>query len=168
MNIKKIKITKVEQEDIETISEIAVNAWEKIHEGYRSSIGADDLYNRISQDWRKKKFDSITYKAEKEPENVLVAKDIDGKIMGFATLDKINLETGIGEIGNNAVLPEFQGNGVGKMLHEKILELCRQRGLLYATVSTGYEDEGHAAARAAYEKTGFTKMKTSITYSIKL
>ncbi len=167
MNIDQIHITNPLPEDIDIICGIAVAAWEGIHEGYRKYMQNDDLYSRISGNWKGNKSESIRGKAEKEPENVLIAKDFNGQIFGFATFS-INKENGIGEIGNNAVLPEFQGMGIGKLLYKNILDVFRQKKLLYAVVSTGYEDEGHASARAAYEKAGFKKMKTSITYSLKL
>jgi ribosomal protein S18 acetylase RimI-like enzyme len=167
MNTEEIKIVNAKPEDIETICEIAVNAWQTIHDGYREYICNDDLYDRISKNWRKKKANSIKTKAKEEPEKVLVAKDADGTIMGFATFT-IDIETGIGELGNNAVPPEFQGKGIGKLLYKQIFDIFRKKGILYAIVGTGYEDEGHANARAAYEKAGFKKMRTSVTYSMKL
>ena len=168
MFMKKIVITEISPDDIDVVCEIAVKAWEGIHAGYRKYIGDDDLYERTSVNWREKKMLSIREKAEKEPEHVLVAKDETGTIMGFITLEKVDTDTGIGEIGNNAVSPEYRGNGVGSSLYQKALDIFRKNGLVYAVVSTGYEDEGHAAARAAYQKAGFKKMKTSVTYSMKL
>lgn len=167
MDTKNLKIDKVKTEDIETLCSIAVDAWEKIHDGYCKYIGDDDLYGRISIDWREKKAESIRSRAVNDPENVLVAKDSDGKIVGFATF-LIDEAAGLGEVGNNAVAPEFQGKGIGKLLYKHVIDIFRQKNLVYATVTTGYEDEGHASARAAYEKSGFKKMRTSITYSIKL
>ena len=167
MDIEKIVIEKIECENIEQICKIAVNAWEQIHAGYRDYIDNDDLYDRTSINWAEKKAESIRVKAQTEPENVLIAKDCHGQVMGFVTFsfDKIS---GIGEIGNNAVLPEFQGRGIGKQLYKNALNILRERGAVYATVSTGYDDSGHAKARAAYEKAGFKKMKSSVTYSMKL
>ena len=167
MDSRDLKIDNVKPEDIEAICEIGVNAWQAIHDGYRKYIGDDDLYDRISVNWHDKKAESIRVKAKEEPEKVLVAKDADGAIMGFVTF-MIDKEAGLGEIGNNAVIPEFQGRGIGKMLYKHVLDIFRQKGIVYATVSTGYEDEGHSSARAAYEKAGFKKMRTSVTYSMKL
>jgi ribosomal protein S18 acetylase RimI-like enzyme len=167
MDTGKIVIEEIKCENIETICKIAVDAWEQIHAGYRDYIANDDLYGRISIDWQKKKAESIRVKAQTEPENVLVAKDCNGQVMGFVTFS-FNKISGIGEIGNNAVLPEFQGRGIGKQLYKDALNVLRERGAVYATVSTGYDDSGHAKARAAYEKAGFKKMKSSVTYSMKL
>ena len=167
MDKKVLTITQVCPEDSEELCDIAVQAWQNIHDGYRDMINNDDLYNRISADWQQKKAASIAEKIAQQPEEVIVARDADGNILGFATFS-IDNKLGLGDIGNNAVRPEYQGNGVGKALYNRVIEIFKEQGLVYATVSTGYEDSGHAKARAAYEKVGFRKMRTSITYSMKL
>lgn len=164
--MQEITIRPVCPGDIETICKIAVSAWQAIHDGYRKYIGDDDLSERLSRNWQMEKARQVRYKAEKSPDMVLVSEH-NGTIVGFATFD-MNTETGIGEIGNNAVAPDCQGMGIGSAQYNKILEIFRLHGMKYAIVSTGYEDEGHAKARAGYEKVGFKKMKTAITYSLKL
>lgn len=69
----------------------------------------------------------------------------------------------VGEIGNNAVDPGWQGRGVGTALHRHALEVFRARGMEVARVATGL-DEGHAPARRAYAKVGFAVGLPSITY----
>lgn len=162
----KILIRPVKPDDIETICEIAVRAWTDIHRGYRKYIGNDDLYDRISRGWQEQKAAEVRNKALEHTDEVLVS-EVDGKIAGFINFS-YNLQTGIGEICNNAVDPERQGLGIGSQQHLKALDILRGKGLKYAIVSTGYEDEGHAKARASYEKVGFKKMRTSVTYSLKL
>lgn len=162
----KIIIRPFDAEDINVICQIAVSAWQSIHDGYRKYINNDDLYERRSRDWQTEKARQIKAKTETNPGQVLVA-EVDGEIVGFTTFD-MKQETGIGEICNNAVDPEFQGMGIGSMLHKKVLETFRQNGMKYAVVSTGYEDEGHAKARASYEKVGFKKLSTNVTYSLNL
>lgn len=98
---------------------------------------------------------------------MVLVSETNGKIVGFATFT-MNKETGIGEIGNNAVVPDCQGIGIGSAQHNTVLDIFRQNGMKYALVSTGYEDEGHAKARASYEKVGFKKMQTTITYRLEL
>jgi len=164
--VDKVFIRPVNKEEIEQICKIAVAAWQEIHAGYREYIGNKDLVERITHDWQTRKAEQVRTKAEETPDEVVVAES-DGRIIGFATFS-LNRKTGIGEIGNNAVSPDCQGLGVGKMLYNKVLEIFRREGMKYAIVSTGYEDSGHAKARASYEKVGFKKMSTSITYSLEL
>jgi ribosomal protein S18 acetylase RimI-like enzyme len=167
MGSKAITISKAQPKDHEAICTIAVKAWQAIHDGYRRDIDNDDLYNRISHNWQKRKADIIVTKMQDMPEEVIVARDNVGNILGFATFF-INEKSGLGEIGNNAVAPKYQGMGIGKVLYNHVIAVFRERGLAYATVTTGYEDAGHANARAVYGKVGFKKMQTSITYSLKL
>ena len=164
--MKEITIRPVCSGDIETICAIAVSAWQSIHDGYREYIGDDDLAARLSCNWQAEKSRQVREKAEKFPDMALVS-ELNGKIAGFATFD-MNKETGIGEICNNAVTPDCQGMGIGSAQHNEVLKIFRRYGMKYAIVNTGYEDEGHAKARASYEKVGFRKMKSSITYSQKL
>ena len=69
----------------------------------------------------------------------------------------------MGVIGNNAVAPEGQGRGIGTAMYQFVLDLFREKGLRFACVGTGL-DEGHAAARRAYEKAGFDRRRESIMY----
>ncbi|MFH1477646.1 MAG: GNAT family N-acetyltransferase [Verrucomicrobiota bacterium] len=161
-----ILIRPLKTSDIEQICKIAVRAWTGIHNGYRKYIGNNDLYDRLSNGWQEQKAVQVRNKAQEHPEEVLVS-ELDGKIVGFVTF-ALDLQNGIGEICNNAVDPEYQGKGIGSQQHLKTLDIFRGKGLKYAIVSTGYEDEGHAKARASYEKVGFKKMRASITYSLKL
>ncbi|MCF6177409.1 MAG: GNAT family N-acetyltransferase [Victivallaceae bacterium] len=163
---KDIEISQVCSADIDKICEIAIAAWEDIHTGYRKIIGDDDLYGRVAMNWQQRKAESIREKAEKMPAEVLVAK-CNQEVVGFITF-AINQTVATGEIGNNGVMSAYQGAGIGKKLYNRVLEIFRKHGLIYALVSTGYEDPGHARARAGYEKVGFKKMSTSITYSMKL
>jgi ribosomal protein S18 acetylase RimI-like enzyme len=162
-----IKIRKAEKEETDTISNIAVAAWESLYAGMRAEIMNDDLYERLSLNWREEKAKEIRDKMDSNPEEVYVAINTQNNIIGFVTF-YINKKTGIGEIANNAVIPELQGKGIGKQLYLYILDIFRQKNLAYAIVRTGYEDSGHARARTIYKKAGFKKMKTSITYSLKL
>jgi GNAT superfamily N-acetyltransferase len=76
-----------------------------------------------------------------------------GRVVGFVSL-QLNRETTIGEIGLNAVHPDWAGAGIGTAMYEVVLDRMRQAGMRVATVSTG-GDASHAPARRAYQKAGF-------------
>jgi ribosomal protein S18 acetylase RimI-like enzyme len=78
---------------------------------------------------------------------------LNGKPVGFVsvTLDEA---TKVGEIGLNAVHPDFAGRGIGSELLGFALQDMRNAGMAVAAVSTG-SDESHAPARRAYDKAGF-------------
>jgi ribosomal protein S18 acetylase RimI-like enzyme len=60
-----------------------------------------------------------------------------------------------GEIYMIAVDPDAQRQGIAGALTEFALDEMRARGITLAIVATG-GDDGHAPARATYEKAGFT------------
>jgi len=95
---------------------------------------------------------------------VLVAWSDSGphaQIAGFVTF-RLDEETRVGEIGNNAVHPDWQGHGVASRLYEEVLAIFRHHGMRVAKVTTGLDD-AHAPARAAYRKAGFSAAVPSVT-----
>ena len=76
-----------------------------------------------------------------------------GLVVGFVSV-QLNRETSIGEIGLNAVHPDWAGEGIGTAMYDVVLERMREAGMRVATVSTG-GDSSHAPARRAYQKAGF-------------
>lgn len=90
--------------------------------------------------------------ASDSPEQVFVAV-LGGQIVGFAVLS-LDENTKVGEIGLNAVLPDFSGQGIGTQLYRFVIEIMKAEGMKVASVGTG-GDPSHAPARRAYEKAGF-------------
>jgi len=80
--------------------------------------------------------------------------ELDGEIVGFLAL-RMDRASRVGEIGLNAVDPVHAGRGIGTAMYEWALARMRRAGMRAATVGTG-GDPGHAPARRAYEKVGFT------------
>jgi ribosomal protein S18 acetylase RimI-like enzyme len=76
-------------------------------------------------------------------------------IVGFVAIG-IDRQTGIGEIGLNAVDPAHQARGIGSSLYRFAFDRMREAGLRVATVSTG-GDASHEPARRAYRKAGFDR-----------
>lgn len=83
----------------------------------------------------------------------LFVAELAGECIGFVSI-KLDVEHGSGEIGLNAVAPQFGGKGYGTAIYEYALAVMRDSGMRVATVATG-GDPGHAPARRAYEKAGF-------------
>ena len=71
----------------------------------------------------------------------------------------------MGEVGNNAVAPQYQRRGIATKLLRKVLETFREEGMEYAYVGTLEND---VPARRLYEKVGFKELCRSIHYSMKL
>ena len=83
--------------------------------------------------------------------HTLVA-EIDGRVVGFIAYE---LKGETGEVVLLAVHPEFQRRGLATELNQAALDEMKAAGMKMAVVETGGE-EGHAPARRAYEKVGYT------------
>lgn len=84
--------------------------------------------------------------------NVYVA-EVQDTVVGFVSV-QLKSETGVGELGLNAVHPSFAGKGIGHKLYDFALVQMRDAGMKVAMVATG-ADPSHAPARKAYRKSGF-------------
>lgn len=80
---------------------------------------------------------------------------------GFVAFS-MDLTTGLGEIGLNAVHPDSAGRGIGAALYNAALAEMGAAGMRAVAVSTG-GDPSHAPARRAYEKVGFGSPLPSVT-----
>ena len=76
-------------------------------------------------------------------------------VAGFVAIEPDHPEEGMGEISMLGVDSDRQGEGIGTALTLFALERLREAGMRVAMVETG-GDPGHAPARRAYEKAGFT------------
>ncbi|MBE6695340.1 MAG: GNAT family N-acetyltransferase [Ruminococcaceae bacterium] len=149
-------------EDTDTLVKIALNEWKAIYEGYRQQMG-DELYFTFFPDCNADKEAQI--RRNVAAGNCFVT-ECDGKIAGFINYVYSEAEK-IGTISNNAVSSEFRGRGIGPRQYEFIFDRLRSLGAIAVKVTTGL-DEGHAPARRAYEKAGFSANTKSITYYKKL
>ena len=82
------------------------------------------------------------------------------QVVGFCGYTA-NLETKIGEVGLNAVHPDFGGTGIGTAMYEHVMAHMKRDGMAVATVGTGL-DTSHEPARRAYQKAGFKRGVPSI------
>ena len=85
----------------------------------------------------------------------------DGVVVGFVSLSMDPNES-VGEIGLNAVHPDYGCRGIGRGLIDFALARMKDRGMVAAKVATG-GDRSHAPARRTYEKAGFTSAIPSLT-----
>ena len=111
------------------------------------------------KDWFEYKNRSLEKQCKANIYNVIVC-EIAGRVVGYATMS-LDDERGIAEIGNNAVHPEFQGKGIGKMMQREIMRRMKENGFDKFKVNTLSND---IAAQKVYEKLGFEKIVTGIYY----
>ena len=158
-NARDVTIRIAKEADRETLIElivcgfadVTVNRWREERYGI---IGG-----RTWDEWKAEDMRTIDIK------NVIIA-EVGGKAVGFATFH-INEKTRIGTVGNNAVLPEYRGRGIGGQLDARVLELIEEAGMEFAQVSTGLED-CYEPARRMYERQGFKELNRSIVYMMRL
>jgi ribosomal protein S18 acetylase RimI-like enzyme len=141
--------------------DIAVAAWDPIYASFRTLLGPE-IFAVAFPDWQMEKRRQVASACRGEHGAVVIVAERDGEPVGFISY-YLNQTTQIGEIGNNAVDPQYQGVGIGPQMYEYVLAQMREAGMRGARVTTGL-DPSHAPARRAYEKAGFTRGLPSITY----
>lgn len=147
--------------DIERIEEITIEAWRPAFEHRREEMGEELFAAVYGEDWEATKAGIVRGNCENESDYVYVAT-IDDEIVGFVTV-RYNPDSGIGEIGNNAVDPAAQGRGIGTQLYEFSLDKIWEQGMSFAEVRTSLIPQ-YAPARRAYEKVGFDIELPKLTY----
>lgn len=159
---KTYRIRYANESELDRVGEIARQAWGRIHESYQKIIG-QEMHRDICANWETDKETQVRRHWENHPDWFRVVESVEtGQVVGFITF-RIDSGKSMGIIGNNAVAPEAQGNGIGTMMYNHALDIFREHGLKYASVTTGL-DEGHASARRAYEKAGFDIARSDVTY----
>jgi len=160
-----LTIRECRPDDVKSIVDIAIAAWEPVHALRRELLG-EELAAILEPGWQERKANEVRSACSPESNaRVLVAEE-GGEVVGFVTF-YTNSTTLIGEIGNNAVRPDRQGRGIGTMMYMHAFERLREAGMRFVKVTTR-GDEGHAAARRAYEKAGFNIRIPLVTYYRKL
>ena len=160
MNTGTFTIRPARDEDLDRVVEIARAAWVPIHESFRKILG-EELYGVLCGDWADRKEEAIRQFWRDHPQGMFVVEG-DGHVLAFVTF-RMDEETRIGTICNNAADPAAQGQGMGTRMYKHVLDHFRRHGMKYACVHTGL-DESHGAARRAYEKVGFHIAKPDVTY----
>ncbi len=115
--------------------------------------------------WDEHKTEDIRQELFAEPDNSFVT-EVDGQVVGFCCLHP-DASTGIGEVGQNGVHPNFKGRGYGARQLRFVLDELRRRGMKVAEVQTGLND-GHAPARRMYERAGFEPLLGYQRYGLDL
>src|SRR5471030_858422 len=144
--------------DLPRVREIIVESFD----GVTANQLLEQRFGEIGgRSWREWKAAEIERSFFEDSELVLVAEQA-GAIVGVISY-RLDQRRRIGHIGNNGVDPQFQGQGIGTWMYERVLEIFREAGMRFAEVSTGLDDAA-ARARRAYEKVGFQPLTSSVRY----
>ena len=165
--MQNVVIRPLRPSDVDTVVEIAVAAWQPIFDLYRQTLG-DDLFATAHPHWPQEKARQVRRACSPDSSAIVAVAEMPEnggqalRVVGFVTC-YAHLATGIGEIGNNAVHPDWQGRGIAPRLYEYVFEQLRERGMRYVKVHTG-GDPAHAPARRAYQKAGFGVAMPNVEY----
>ncbi len=92
--------------------------------------------------------------------NLTIVCEKDGIVVGYATII-YDEEKKIAKIGNNAVHPDYQGQGIGKAMQREIARRMAEDGYTRFSVQTLTCD---IAAQKIYEKLGYERIASNIFY----
>jgi ribosomal protein S18 acetylase RimI-like enzyme len=113
--------------------------------------------------WQWRKVRHIDADVEANPDGVFVAEE-DGRAVGYITT-RIDRGSKIGWIPNMAVLPAYQGHGIGKALMQKALDYFREEGMAFAKIETL---DQNPVGTHFYPKVGFVEVARQIHYVMPL
>lgn len=151
----KLHIRPFDKKDINDIVELSLLAWEPVFVAWEQILGPKLYPIAIYPDWRKSQKEVVEKGCSNENFTTWVA-EVSGNVTGFVAYE-LNEGNKIGEIQLLAVHPEYQNHGIGTELNNFAVEKLKEAGMKLAVVGTG-GDEGHAPARASYEKAGYTAL----------
>lgn len=140
--------------DADQIVALALRAWAPVHASMADVLG-EKINALVYSDWAASQEEDVREACADPDISVTVAID-GGVIVGFVSV-RVHTSARTGEMGMIAVDPVAQRQGIGRGLAEHALAQMRAQGCVVATVATGGE-EGHAPARALYERMLFTPL----------
>lgn len=155
-----IVIRPFRMEDADAVAAIADEAWRGINASYRKLLG-DEVFGILFPEGDERKGREMRGVCARNPESLWVAVNED-RVVGFVSFH-LDAKTKVGTLGNNAVASAMRGRGVAQRMYAAVLDHFRREGIRCAAVRTGL-DEGHVAARRAYEKAGFNLKLESVMY----
>jgi ribosomal protein S18 acetylase RimI-like enzyme len=139
------------ESDVAQIVELSLLAWEPAFESMEKVLG-QRIFRLIWPDWRKSQAKGVAGACRATDKYHTLVAELDGRVVGFVAYE---LKGETSEVVLLAVHPEFQRRGIATQLNQAALDAMKAAGMKMAVVETGGE-EGHAPARRAYEKAGYT------------
>ena len=151
MTTARARIRTFMDSDIAEIVELSLLAWEPAFESMEQVLGSP-IFRLIWPDWRKSQAEGVAGACRAKDKYHTLVAELGGRVVGFVAYE---LKGDTGEVVLLAVHPEFQRLGIATQLNRAALGAMKAAGMKMAVAETGGED-GHAPARRAYEKVGYT------------
>ena len=153
MSKQDLTIRPVKASEKHRLEEIRQAAFAPVFASFRSILG-DDIYELAQAREDKGQGELLISMLEPNSDWEVYAAELAGIVIGFVSV-QLNRETKVGEIGLNAVHPDYCSQGFGTAMYNFAVARMKETGMQVATVATG-GDSSHAPARNAYRKAGFT------------
>jgi ribosomal protein S18 acetylase RimI-like enzyme len=147
----RLRIRQFDDSDFPEIVELSLLAWEPVFESFEKVLGPR-VFPILYPDWRETQAEGVEGACRAKDKYHAVVAELDGRVVGFIAYE---LKGETGEVVLLAVHPEFQRRGIATQLNQAALGAMKAAGMKMAVAETGGE-EGHAPARKAYEKVGYT------------
>lgn len=154
-----ITFRRAHADDNTRLEQIRVAAFAPIFRSFQEILG-DTIYALAQAHEDKAQGPLLTEMLTDDSPWWVYAVEMDDVIVGFVSFC-LDTEHAVGEIGLNAVDPEYAGKGIGTKMYQFALEQLKSAGARVATVSTG-GDPSHQPALSAYRKAGFNVEISSV------
>lgn len=146
--------------DLPLLKEMTVQAFDgvSIDQGMEAAFGAIN-----GHDWRWRKARHLDLDVARDAAGIFVLEEA-GRIAGYIST-WCDMEGGIGHIPNLVVVPEFRGQGLGRLLIEHAFRYFRDRGLTHAKIETLVQNE---VGKGLYTSLGFREVARQIHFVAEL
>jgi len=151
--------------DLPTMENIRQKAFRPVFASFRNILG-DEIYSLAQEPEDNKQSELLSSMLAPNSVWHLFVLELSQGVIGFVSVQLDN-ETKVGEIGLNAVHPDYSRKGFGTEMYKYAIKIMKESGMEVATVATG-GDESHIPARKAYEKSGFDVQISSVWMCQKL
>ena len=159
---QKTIIRELESRDSDRLAEIALTAWVPVYASFKQILGAE-LFALLHPNWQDDKKNQILKVCQPDSPGVVLVAEQGSETVGFVSFFPDAPRKGMAEIGNNAVTPDFQGQGIAQLMYQEVFRRLRAQGIDFVKVITG-GDPSHLPARRAYEKVGFDIALPNVQY----
>ena len=150
-----VELRPMQARDIDAIVHLSLLAWEPVFASFRAVLGPA-IYTELYPDWKTSQQSAVEAMCRDTAKYTVWVAERDGVVAGFILYD-LNQQERVGEVQLLAVHPAHQNLGIATRLNRLALREMKTQGMKLAVVGTG-GDAGHAPARAAYEKVGYTAL----------
>ena len=147
------RIRPASNDDTEELVRLSLLAWAPVFASFRQIL-SPKVYAIVYPDWQEQQRKVVEKVCEDSENTVVWVAEVDGTVTGFIAYT-LHAADHKGVVELLAVHPEYQNRGVGTELNKLALEKMKDSGMRLAELTTG-GDPGHAPARRAYEKAGYT------------